>query len=733
MLPKEILPALTTPESCAALGQKMEGKRVVALWATTKPRSSVAILLRFRRMLQKRGYFCLFLLRSNAVDTFFKIAESDDMDGSIYILDKALLEHCSFIQALFSHDYCCGASILTFRGKLYYFQHNIWAKSPRNYTDLQADGVISPVRSFNTALDPARIPNGMKRNPSGNLLIIPAGYPKLDLLLEERRRIRETTRRLVFYPQILDMRQAGDKAFGGAALVAFLHAFFARYPDWEFVIRPYGTDRAHPMLAKLERMFSDRPFLVDRGEDNDYYLIRATAFMTDMSAAHKNFSYMSLQPSVFFRPDVTPVGETSNPDAANFKDIQSFRLRFDPVSPLTRCSFGYIATTAAAALTALEKTLSHSLEWEASLKSLRDTELCHPGRALDYLCQHMDALLEGRREDDWISLPKRDAPFNRARDWLLFFARFALKNFPNQMPPFLQEARTACGKDPRISLAALRAYVREWRNQKGLSSLHRALMALRLRQALTLTPRSWGIALLRRLCDKNGPDSCAAICLATLLAPLPRDEKITQELHCLLDSISCVGQDGAMASQTACLMLQTGMIRKATEMIQAALPEAHLAVAECQPAIGMYLLKKKDIQKLKSILLQWEKNPVCPQRTGRDLLAYWIELHEKKCRLPCFFHHPEHGRFLQIALYGVPLFFDDLAHARACLDPVLSVMRAEAETTPRLWFQTLAAARLCRRPAEVAQCASAMLNAGLLESRLIQELNEEGFQIPRSD
>ena len=706
---KDLL-GLTTAEDCRQLANQLKKEqKIIALWATQYPRSTVKLMLYFYTLLRKRGRTCLLLIRHNSNTDHTDISEKLKGEHIYYFNNVKLLEHCPFITALFTHDYCCqGAIPASFPGKIYFFPHNIWAKIPRNYTDLQADGLISPVSSYNSSLDLSQIPNSMKRNPSGNLLIIPAGYPKLDLLLEERRHIARTRKSLVFYPQILDIKQAGDNAFGGTELVAFLHTFFERYPDWEFIIRPYSRDRKHPIIDKLEKTFSNKPFFVDRGDDNDYYLTRATIFMTDMSAAHKNYSYMALRPAIFFRPDLTLSPEETATNKGRFTDIQSFRLGFTTSSELTRCPFGYITTTASAALTAMEEILSHPQEWEKSLRQQRNMNLCHPGSSFNYLCAHMDALLEGRREDGWFSLPKQNAPFARTRDWLLFFSRFALANFPNQMPPFLQEAQTVCGKDPRIPLAALRAYVREWHNQAHIATLHKSLMMVRLQHALKLTPAAWGIRLLRHIQDHLGPNPCAQSCLVRLLQTVESEQDIKQEIHNRLTSMLYEPQDGALASQTAYLMLLSGMTEHAIKKIQDLLPEAHLAIAECRPAIGMYLLKENNIQKLKNLLLQWDKNPVLPQIPGRDILLSWIQLYEKDQDPPCFFLAPSEESSFHIILYAVPLYFKSIEHAQLCLEAALPALFAEAEKNPRLWTQTLTAARLCRRPTEVAKCIKEM-------------------------
>lgn len=702
-------PKLASAEDCQHLADQLKKEQnVIVLWATALPRSSIKIMTYFYQKLQDRGWRCLLFIRENASQEISSYMLSD-----VYIFDDSnLLKFCNFISILFTHDYCITQEIpFEFTGKVYLFPHNSQVIPLRHYIDAQADGIIATTLNYNRAFQMPALPNALKRYAHRDLLIIPAGYPKFDILFEMRKDYTFKNKFLVYYPQILVSRNAAHP-FGGMELVRFLTLFFAAYPDWYFVIRPYKTDRENPFLKNLVQLFSKNNFIIDLGDDNDLYLARATFFMTDTSSAHKLFSYTTLHPSLFFLPDSS--------SAVTDKDR--------PNDIFTEVKLGYQTSSAEGLLTALQQAELHSDMWKNKLTAYRDHELFHAGHTLDYLCDHMPSLLNGTKEDTWIALPKGNTPSKTLRDWLLFFARFSSKAiFFHNMPPFLKHANHICSNDPRLSLAALKMFIRLWQpytnKQSNTGDFYSAIIIHRLIEALDTTPPLWAIKLLRRFKEASYP--CVSPCLAILLHKYPHQEK-QDELLSILTSINVSLLGEQFMSIMAYLMLMHDMIAQARALFNKLLPQAHLALPMARPGIGMYLLHQHKIESLQTLLQQWEREPVFKSKIGFPLLYKLIALTEKNQTVPSFFY-PSQKQSVTLKMYGVPIFFESIVSARRILEPLFPQFLAEARADVTLWPQTLAAARLCRRGDVVALCAWEMFKVRRLSPKLLHELESEGF------
>lgn len=706
------IPVLATADDCAKLASYLQNEQnIIALLVTSLPRSNVKIMTRFRHLLQKKGWRCLLFARKNAYHEILPYAS----DYTYIFDDTRLLKYCNFISALFTHDYCKTQIIIPpeFTGRLYFFPHHSGVIPLRHYLDAQADGIIATRLDYGTDFKLSDLPNSLKRYMGRDLLIIPAGYPKFDILFELYKQNKSKDKMLVYYPQIITTQMA-DKPFGGTELIKFLKLFFATYPDWHFVIRPYKKDRTNVFLNTLSQEFKDNNFTIDLGEDNDLYLMRATFFMTDTSSTHQLFSYTTLRPSLFFLP-ISASAHIPN------------KRHCDEV---TEVKYGYQASNAESLLAALRQAELTAPIWEKKLLHDRELELFQPGHTLEYLCDHMPSLLNGTKESNWIALPKGNTPSATVRDWLLFFARFSSQAlFQNYQPPFLAQARLVCKEDPRLSLAALRMFLRLSKN--GLSifklsdstaDLYKVILMKNFSEAMNTTPSSWAIKLLRHLKDTT---PCAIPCLA-LLQHRSSSQGSLEEVSSLLRSVDVSSLDIPFMNIMLYLMIQYGMLSEARVLFKEILPQAHLALPLLRPAIGIYLLYKQNIKQFQQVLLKWNHDPILTSKTGLPLLQHWISLLKAKQPLPSFFY-PQTKKHLTITLYGVPIFFEGIASARRALEPAFSHLLAEARADKSLWTQTLAAARLCRMGDAVALCAWEMFKAQCLSPKIMEELEAEGF------
>lgn len=693
-------PKLATAEDCRQLAEQLKKQqKIIALWATTIPRSSVDILLHFRRMLQKRGYFCLFLLKSNAVETFLRLSTPEDRDDFIYIFDRAiLLEHCSFIDILFSHDYCCGPDALTFKGKLYYFQHNIFSAGPLPLRDLYADGLITPSYTHNK-LDYSIFPNSLKREFTKDIKIIPAGYPKIDILMEAASHHKPPFKRVTYYPIMLnDFTRRNILSDMFLLLRDFLTQFFTVFPDWEFILRPFPPDRESSFFQDISKEFSQKNFILDTGEDNVTNLVSCDLFITDYSSSYLNYAYTTLRPTLFLQPDHG--------------------------KPLYK-DFGYIAQTANEAISALKQALNSLPQWENKLRKLRECHLCHPGQALGYLCDRIESLLQGRMEKDWISLPKQDTPYTTTSAWLRLFSLPIMEKSQFFFPSFLQEANKLCGQDNRIALAALRAYIRAWHYPPHYSN-HWIQLQEKTEEALAQTPADWALALLRFLNKKVEMQDITLYFLAYALHTIYKNSpdyknEIQEYLRQTLPLQLCT----TICSRVIELMLCYDMNREAIKALSK-IKNTHEISTKTRVAFAMLHIQQGNRQFVHNLLQQWKNDKVQHDTFGIPLLLRIMQLSQDGVPLPSFFL-PNKKNLQKIILYNVPVYFYDIRHARQCLDPLFPLFLKEARADVTLWAQTLATARLCRRGDVVALCAWEMFKVRRLSPKLLHELESEGF------
>ena len=161
------------------------------------------------------------------------------------------------------------------------------AKVIQDITDINFEDIIinfdniATNKIYDVDIDYTFFPNSMKRAFTKNITIIPAGYPKIDLLIEKENQIKRPSRILTYYPcQLQSLAAYGIITKVQHLLHDFLTQFFIEFPDWQFILRPFPPDRQASIFHDLEEQFRNTPFKLDCGNNNIESLISSDIFIS---------------------------------------------------------------------------------------------------------------------------------------------------------------------------------------------------------------------------------------------------------------------------------------------------------------------------------------------------------------------------------------------------------------------------------------------------------------------
>lgn len=432
-------------------------KPVIAIWATYEPRSTLDILLYLYKELCARGKQVIFLLRENAIQ-YFLTMKQEVFTEHIYIFDDIqLLAHSRFIDLLITHDFCIGnRPPPQFKAKVLLFPHNMICQSP-DFTNCWSDYIISPKNNASN-FDYMKMPYQYKINilPSCNVIL---GYPKLDLLIKERKQVSQSPNKkgnklhklvTFFLPSFSHVGCSYESTMENKTRwSALIKSFFEIYPDWYFVVRPYKADIAHPIVKALYNECAHYTgFILDTGDDNKKYLIEADYFITESSTVHFNFALATLRPSILFVTSFTR------------HMLSSSELPIDPCqTELTRTETGYLVYSNKQVIVAIADALNSQTEWEENILAYRNNNFPNAGNFIPYLADHIDLCIQGKSHKDWIVIDK-GAPLsdsNKVSNWLKALNCTKLESSDNICNYFIYNASVSFhGHNPKIALAYLR-------------------------------------------------------------------------------------------------------------------------------------------------------------------------------------------------------------------------------------------------------------------------------------
>lgn len=501
------IPQLFTPQDCRRLGAQLRSHNaVVALCPTGSPRQTVDVMLFFRNELRKCGITVLVFVLENAIEDLERLSTSEDLNFIYRINSIDILQHCAFINILCTYDIFLQNSRTWPIDKIILFPHNMLYEVP-GITSFWMDYAVAQNKK-QVNFDFSRYPNSVKYFRNRFLTVIPAGYPKLDLLIEARRRLGEgPLGRVAFFPTTREWGHYVSDPVLLRELIWLIEVFFQRWPDHQFVLRPRTEDFNDSVFRAVERYFSSDPrFIYDTGRDNKKYLVSSDILFTDNSAVEVNFAYATLQPVIRLK-----IGKRSIP------------------SPFRTGARGYWVTSAANALAALEDALARREEWKAAITAERSRELCNPGTACAYLAAAVDDLLADRTAPDWRIIDKGNTPYDRVADYLrLLTSPYHLWR-PINVPNVLTWAVAQHGKNKSIGMAALSACVRSWSGYHTVGDwLH---LRNQIEWALTFVPLAQTARLFGHLARKRPQEAAAWLWQAEVLTRLEPETPLPGEVE----------------------------------------------------------------------------------------------------------------------------------------------------------------------------------------------------------
>ncbi|MBD5646269.1 MAG: hypothetical protein HDQ89_01135 [Desulfovibrio sp.] len=358
---------LSAAEDCKRLNGRFRGQKVVALWATTRPRQNVDVLLALKEGLEKAGIPVLFLLRENAAPLVAELARGS---GDFFLLDdRDLFRFLPCIDLLVTHDYVTGyRKIPGFGGKVMYLNHTS-AGHQGVAMDYFADYLVEINTKFSCDFDYTAVPAFLSVQHNSQLALVPAGSIKLDLLASARERAKDKAAAqgllVSFYPLSSEHMLGANAAKISRAIGewnAFVEGFFRRHPDGTFVFSPAIPDRKRDFIRDFaETWRHDGRFIYSEEDDNKYWLARSDFLITDWSSIDASWIFSTLRPAIHLRP-----GEGE---------------------PLHETAYGYTAATAEDALLALDDAQKNLWRWKARLLKFRHEQFPFFGRSVAMLCE----------------------------------------------------------------------------------------------------------------------------------------------------------------------------------------------------------------------------------------------------------------------------------------------------------------------------------------------------------
>lgn len=577
------IPRLFTPQDCLRLGAQLRShKGVVALCPMSKPRQTVDVMLFFRKELRKRGLTVLFLTPENALADLERFVTTDDLSFIYRINSIDILQHCAFINILCTYDIFLQNARTYPIDKIILFPHNMMYEVP-GISSFWMDYAVAQNKNH-VDFDFSRYPNSIKYFRNKFLTAIPAGYPKLDLLLDARRRLGVgPLGRVAFFPITRAWGHYVSDTVLLRELISLIEVFFQRWPDHEFVLRPRAEDFNDSVFRAVERHFCNDPRLIyDTGSDNKKYLVSSDILLTDNSAVEVNFAYATLQPVIRLK-----IGKIGIP------------------SPFRTGARGYWVNSAANALTALEDALARREEWKAAIEAERSRELCNPGAACAYLAEAMEDLLADKTSSDWRRIDKGDTPYDRVADYLKLLKTPYHLWRPVTVPNVLTWAVAQHGKNTLIGLAVLRACLRSWPGYTAVAEwMH---LRKQIEWALTFVPLQHALGLFSHLAQKDGLELPALYWQSEVLARLSPETSFERGLRTKLFSMRL---DPVLNSGLAKLhLLRGGEATAALDQLQGLQSGFSSSLTEYMLAIYcLALLMNQRLHQAQACLAIWKEN-----------------------------------------------------------------------------------------------------------------------------
>lgn len=403
---------LDTAARCAALWQKYPEK-VVGLWAVGLPRQNVDVLWRLREELMALGVPVVFFFQENATPMLRKLVAEhpttlEHMEDIYQLDDVKFFCLLSFVEVLVTSDYAIWYPDHQVPAKLVELYHNASQKIP-SMTNYFYDYIVGNKNIIDTNFDYTIYPDQCKIHRKKSLSILEVSYPKLALILEERRKAAGVSSCpiLLLYPMIMNnlisMQNIDiDKyvEIWGEAITAFL----SWRPDGIVIFRPMTSDLLHPAVGQLRARFANnRHFFIDDGDDNIFWMARADYFVTDASAGSYNFSLTAKKPSI--RMVYTP---------------EAHEPRLD--------DFGWTISRPSQLVPLLEKSDEDGPAWAEALGTIQRREYPALDQSFSLLAGMIKRIFNGDDDPAWLKIDKGHTPCNTPGELLKLLSRMIRKN-----------------------------------------------------------------------------------------------------------------------------------------------------------------------------------------------------------------------------------------------------------------------------------------------------------------
>lgn len=313
------------------------------------------------------------------------------------------------------------------------------------------------------------------------------------------------------------------------------------------------------------------------------------------------------------------------------------------------------------------------------------------------------------------------------REWLLFFSCLPRDIQMERLHETLHTGQQECGQDPRLALAALRAYASMWLGRSlPLTAGPWRMLPTCLSEIFSHLPHKWSIALLEKIRRTKPSSIMGSLFLAwgyhfyrnSSREYYIRGEELLKKLPIQKIPDLCYGF-------AALVYLKYSLVEKIRPILYKQIRHPVALPAEIRFAFAAAALSMKntDIQYILYNIITIPDQQI----HGSFLIYHWNTMRKEHMELPQFFF-PKQGYPLTLTLYDIPLYFRNTKHARQCIEPCFPHLLAEARACPEYWQQTLAANCICRMEENVALCAWEMFKARLLTPRHMQELEKDGFK-----
>lgn len=414
-------PHLDSPEKCAALKSRYPGK-VVGLWATGDPRQNVDVLWRLRRELLRLGVPALFFFKESAKPMLRTVLAAENalpaQAGGVYQLDDAaLFPGLDFVDVLATSEY-----VVDFRAsrhipaKLVSVLNHAKMESPCiwNYFYDYYVSPVDPLKGFeypngdSRKVDFGFYPDSCKTHRNPHFTQVVTGYPKIDLLVEERERAAAVRSApvLLLFPTYVDfclkVQNIGPEKYV-EIWSDVVRAFLAWRPEGLVVFRPNVKNRTHPLVGCLKARFAGEPrFTVDEDDDNKFWLARADYFVTDYSEGYTNFCLSAKRPAI----RLAYSWEEQEPQVDEW---------------------GWTISKPGQLVPLLQEMDREESSWARALEATQKREMPHLGRTFPLIADMLKRILENDDDPAWLREDKGHTPCDTPADKLRLVARVVRK------------------------------------------------------------------------------------------------------------------------------------------------------------------------------------------------------------------------------------------------------------------------------------------------------------------